>query len=100
MENGPSEPGPSASAGAANEVTQTVRGRDQNPPTDVVRHGPGVPAILPAGQAEQVREDGWRADLPPEIVRYGPGVPATPSAGRAELTAERAWRATRPGGPS
>jgi hypothetical protein len=64
-------------------------------PTDVVRHGPGVPAPAPAGQDEETAERVWHAGRPPEIVRYGPGVPATPPAGQAELTAERVWRSSR-----
>ena len=115
-----SEPGPTPSAGGTDgEATQTARGRDQvgrpqlddpastpaqaltetappHAPTDLVRHGPGVPVTLPAGQAGQTPQRG----RPPEIVRYGPGVPAARPAGQAELTAERIWRASGPGRPS
>lgn len=120
MRKGSSEPGPALAACAADgEATQTSPGRDpvsrsrpddpanpspdaptevvpQHAPTDVVRHGPGVPVTPPAEQAELTAERAWQAGWPQEIVRYGPGVPATPPAGQAELTAERVWRTNRP----
>ena len=120
MRKGPSEPGPAVPAGAADgEATRTFPGRDPvsrprleypanlspdaptevvppHAPTDVVRHGPGVPATPPADQTEPTTERAWPVGRPPEIVRYGPGVPATPPAGQAELTAEHVWRTSRP----
>ena len=71
-----------------------------HPPTEVVRHGPGVPASVPAGQAGQATEPASGQGQPAGVVRYGPGVPATPPAGQAELTAERVWQASGPTGPS
>jgi hypothetical protein len=115
MGKGSSEPGPAPPPGAPDgEATRTFLGGDPvsrprqddaaNPsphaPTEVVRHGPGVPAAPPAGQGGQTAERVWHAARPPEIVRYGPGVPATPPAGRAELTAEHVWRASRPAKPA
>jgi hypothetical protein len=109
MLDGASEPGPVSSAGA--EATQTIKGQGRgggapadgpaqaatesalaHPVTDVVRHGPGVPATGPAGQPRPAREDAWRTGQSPEILRYGPGVPATLPAGQPELTAERVWQ--------
>jgi len=114
------EPGPALAVGAADgQATQTSPGRDPvsrsrpddraNPspdaptevvpphaPTDVARHGPGVPTTPAAEQAELTADRAWPAGRPQEIVRYGPGVPATPPAGQAELTAERVWRTSRP----
>jgi hypothetical protein len=118
-----SEPGHAPSARAADgQATLTASGRDpvSRPrldesvdtsaqgssetvpppePTDVIRHGPGVPATLPAGQAVHTPEGPWRPGSP-EIVRYGPGVPATRPTGQAELTAEHIWRTSGPGKPS
>jgi len=119
-----SEPGPAPSAaGTDGEATRTSAGRDQasgpqlgdpastpayaltetaspHAPTDVVRHGPGVPVALLAGQAGHTpgptRQDGQ----PQEIVKYGPGVPATRPADQAELTAERVWHTSGPRRPS
>jgi hypothetical protein len=71
-----------------------------HPPTEVVRHGPGIPASVPAGQAGQATEPASGQRQPAGVVRYGPGVPATPPAGQAELTAERVWQATGPTRPS
>ena len=70
-----------------------------HPPTEVVRHGLGIPANVPAGQAGQTTEPASSRGQPAEIVRYGPGVPATPAAGQAELTAERVWQTSGPAGP-
>jgi hypothetical protein len=64
------------SGDSAGPSHDTVTAGPPHPATEVVRHGPGIPA---------------------GIVRYGPGVPATPPDGRAELTAEHVWR---PGGPA
>lgn len=89
----PDEPA-STSAGALTETAAS------HPPTDVVRHGPGVPAALPAGPTGQAPERAWSDGQPPEIVRYGPGVPAIRPAGQAELTAERVWHTSGPGKPS
>jgi hypothetical protein len=124
MREVPSEPDPAPPAGSTDgEATQTTPGRDQasrpqsadpastsaypltetaspHEPTDVVRHGPGVPVSLPAGRAGQMPEAAWLADQSPEIVRYGPGVPATRPAGQAELTAERVWHISGPRRPS
>lgn len=122
MRNVSSEPDPASPTGATDgQSTQTAPGRDpvsrpqldesvgllaQGPsetgpphePTDVVRHGPGVPATLSVGQAAQTPEGPWQPG-PLEIVRYGPGVPATRSAGQAELTAEHVWRTSGSGKP-
>jgi hypothetical protein len=115
-----SEPGPAPSAGGTDaEATRTITGRDQvsrpqlddpastpaqalteTAPPDVVRHGPGVPVTLPAGEAGLTPERAGQAGRPPEIVRYGPGVPANRPSGQAELTAERVWHASSPGRPS
>jgi hypothetical protein len=120
----PSEPGPVPSDGGTDgEATRTSADRDQvsgpqlgdpastpayaltetaspHAPTDVVRHGPGVPVALLAGQAGRTpgptRQDGQ----PQEIVKYGPGVPATRPADHAELTAERVWHTSGPRRPS
>jgi len=115
MGKGSSDPGPASPPGAPDgEATRTFLGGDPvsrprqddaaNPsphaPTEVVRHGPGVPATSPAGQGGQASERVWHAGRSPEIVRYGPGVPATPPAGRAGLTAEHVWRASRPAKPA
>jgi hypothetical protein len=138
MRKGSSEPGRVPLAGATGAAeTQTIRGQDRisrprtadptsqptpaateavpaHAATDVVRHGPGVPATAPGRQVRRAREqDNWTGQptetrLPevtrqptetelPEVVRYGPGVPATPPAGQPELTAERVWRANGPG---
>ena len=70
-----------------------------HPPTEVARHGSGIPASVPAGQAGQVTEPAFSPGRPAEIVRYGPGVPATPSAGQAGLAAERMWQASGPARP-
>jgi hypothetical protein len=84
MRKGSSEPGPAPPPGAADEATRTFLGRDpvsrlrqddpanlspqaqavvvqSHVPTDVVRHGPGVPATPPAGQAELTAERVWRS---------------------------------------
>lgn len=70
-----------------------------HPPTEVVRHGPGIPASVPGGQAGQATEPVSGQGQPAGIVRYGPGVPAIPPAGRAELTAERVWQTSGPARP-
>lgn len=68
-----------------------------HPPTEVVRHGSGIPAAnVPAGQAVQNTEPASSRGQAAEIVRYGPGVPATPPNGQAGLTAERVWQASGP----
>jgi hypothetical protein len=120
-----SGPGSAPSAGGTDgEATRTALGRDQvsrpqlddaastsaqaptetalpHAPTDVVRHGPGVPVTVAAGQAGQTPERAGRIGQAPEIVRHGPGVPAARPAGQAELTAERVWHASGgPGRPS
>jgi hypothetical protein len=124
MRNGTSEPGPAPSAGATGaETTQTIKGQapgggaradgpagpparaatevaSTDPATDVVRHGPGVPGTVTAGQFRHARQDSPRTGQPPEILRYGPGVPAALPAGQPELTAERAWRPGGRGKPS
>jgi len=66
-------------------------------PGDVVRYGPGVPAVLPSAQAGHTPEHPPPIGRPPEIIGYGPGVPTALSASQAELTAERISRTpTRP----
>ena len=105
------------------QATRTIPGRDQvsrpqpddpastsakaltetslpHAPTDVVRHGPGVPVTLPAGQTGPTPERAWLTGQPPEIVRYGPGVPATKPPRQPELTAERVWHTSGPDRPS
>jgi hypothetical protein len=111
--------GLTAHAAAADlEATRTVTrgrppaGRTAEPPadavtemvipraaTEVVRHGPGLPAPDP-GHTAQASRQARPGALPPGIVRYGPGVPAVPPAGRAELTAAHVWHDTRPAGLS
>ena len=122
MRQGASEPGPELSAGTKDgEATRTLSGRGpvspppgdgpdppaqplnevvpSHPPTEVVRHGPGLAFAATADQAGRMPEH-VHGDRPPRIVRYGPGVPASPPAGQAELTAERTWRNTDPAKPS
>jgi len=72
-----SAPGRPQSGHSAGPSHDTATDGPPHPPTEVVRHGPGIPA---------------------GIVRYGPGVPATPPAGRAELTAEHVWQPSGPAG--
>jgi hypothetical protein len=86
----PGRPQPADLAGASHDAPTDVL---PHPPTEVVRHGPGIPANVPAGQAVQTTEPVSSWEQPPEVVRYGPGVPATSPAGQAGLTAERVWQA-------
>jgi hypothetical protein len=124
MWNGAPEPGPLPPAGATGaEATETMTGQalgggaraavpadppiraatevaSADPATGVVRHGPGLPDTVTAGQPRPAGEVARPAGQPPEILRYGPGVPAILPVGRPELTAERVWQANRPGKPS
>ena len=88
-------PQPADLAGSSHDAPTNVL---PHPPTEVVRHGPGIHANVPAGQAVQATEGVSSPEQLAEIVRYGPGVPATPPNGQAGLTAERVWRASGPAG--
>lgn len=118
MSDGPSGPDPTAHAAAGMEATRTVTGRrpargraeesaadavtetaTPRAATEVVRHGPGLPAPDPDHTA-QAPPQARPGALPSGIVRYGPGVPAVPPVGQAKLTAAHVWHDTRPAGPS
>jgi len=78
-EPGPTMPGPTMPIGAGDgEVTQAFWGHPDTrprladpasppprPPTEVVRHGPGVPAPSSAGPAGPTVERMWRSSGPP-----------------------------------
>jgi hypothetical protein len=78
MGKGSSGPGPVPPAGAGDgEATRTFMGHDPvspppHPPTEIVRHGPGVPTTLPAGQRGLTAEQVWRSGRPPAPARRGP----------------------------
>ena len=134
MRNGSSDPEHEApaSSGDDDDPTRTIRGGIQvvrrpqpdpaasltrvpaevvplHPPTEIVRHGPGLPGTRTVGQPPvpdgAVRKDARQASrpqevMPQEVIRYGPGVPGTRPAGQVELTAEHVWRTDRTGVPS
>jgi hypothetical protein len=126
MRNGSSGPEPGAPASTGDDdATQTMRGGSQvihlpppdpaaaptreptevaspHLPTQIVRHGPGLPATRTAGQPltpdsavpDSAVSGGARPGSQPlEVIRYGPGVPGARPAAQVGLTAEHVWRA-------
>jgi hypothetical protein len=126
MQNGSSGPEPESPVSAGDDATRTSRGGSQviqrpepgpvapparqpteaaspRRPTEIVRHGPGLPDTRTAGQfpvpGSAVPEGAQQAGQDRDVIRYGPGVPGTGSAGQVGLTAEHVWRADPRGRP-